>query len=530
LLLVALLALPACPEPADELPPLESRELLIRASLDLRGVRPTIDEYEAVEADPDALETVIDEWLQDDRFGERVRAAFAPAWGTRVDVYPVRAMDYGLPESVDPALQRSIGDEALRMISHIATEDLPYTDLVTGDWTMANELLGQVWPLDYPAGEAGWQRASYTDGRPAAGVLAVNSLYWRYPSNGVNYNRGRANAISRLLLCDDFLSRPVEFPRNIDLTDEALIADALANNSGCVNCHVNLDPLASYLFGFEYAEPDNAVEVTVYHPEREGRWQVTTGVEPAYYGEPGYTLTDLGHQIAGDHRFAQCAVERVYSSLLRRDVTLEDMDALTGHREAFLEGDLTLRALFRSVMSDARYRSSVRDGGGVPRKVVDPELLASQVEDLTGYRFTMSGYDMMSTDLVGLRSLAGGSDGYSLSPLADAPTPTMLLVQERLAEAAAWHAVASEQEQLVGERRLFTVGFPADPEVERAAFVQQMQVLHHALFGRRVDRQGPEVAAGIDLWSDLYTASGDPQTAWAGVLSVLLRDPDFVLY
>ena len=39
---------------------------------------------------------------------------------------------------------------------------------------MANPMLGEIWPVDYPDGAEGWQQATYTDGRPGAGVLATN--------------------------------------------------------------------------------------------------------------------------------------------------------------------------------------------------------------------------------------------------------------------------------------------------------------------------------------------------------------------
>ena len=32
------------------------------------------------------------------------------------------------------------------------------------------------------------------------------------------------------------------------------------------------------------------------------------------------------------------------------------------------------------------------------------------------------------------------------------------------------------------------------------------------------------------LWEQLLAAEGDPVSAWAGVLSVLLRHPDFLVY
>jgi hypothetical protein len=534
--LAAVATLASCKQsagvPAEPAPtPLGSRELLIRLSLDLRGVRPSIAEYEAVEADPAELDRLAAEFLLDPRFGRRVREMFAPAFGTRIDLYPVGAADYGLPEEQNAAFQRSVGEEALRILSTVAEEDLPYTDLVTADWTMADENLGAAWPLDYPAAGTGWRKARYTDERPAAGILATNSLWWRYMSNGVNYNRGRANAISRILLCHDYLSRPVSFPRDVDLTDEALVLDAVRNNPGCVNCHVSLDPLGSYLFGFSYSDPYSTSEVTRYHPEREPMWQEATGVEPGWFGTPGYTLRDLGQQVAGDSRFVDCAAERVYEAMLRRDSSVDDRDALTLHREAFLQGGLTLRALYASLLDDPRYRAADSAGGGSSKKLLTPEQLSSALEDLSGYRFDVGGYEMLENDLFGLRSLAGGSDGYSLSEAARSPTPTLVLVHERVAEAAAWVAVQQEVEE-PGSGTLFPSGLPDDPESEqgRAAMAAAIQHLHRRIFGTEPAANSEEVQSLVELWQDVRDVGEDAPSAWASVLSVLLRDPDFVLY
>ena len=44
--------------------------------------------------------------------------------------------------------------------------------------------------------------------------------------------------------------RPIQFDLDVNLLDEAAVTDALRTNPACVNCHVSLDPIASYLFGF----------------------------------------------------------------------------------------------------------------------------------------------------------------------------------------------------------------------------------------------------------------------------------------
>ena len=90
--------------------------------------------------------------------------------------------------------------------------------------------VGLSWPTDYSADETGYQVVRYTDGRPSAGVLSTNSMWWRYMSNGTNYNRGRANAISKLFLCTDYLEKSIEFDRDVNLLDEGAVNEALQTN------------------------------------------------------------------------------------------------------------------------------------------------------------------------------------------------------------------------------------------------------------------------------------------------------------
>ncbi len=161
--------------------------------------------------------------------------------------------------------------------------------------------------------------------------------------------------------------------------------------------------------------------------------------------------------------------------------------------------------------------------------MVTPDLLASQIEDLTGFRWEYLGYDMLESDLVGLRTLAGGADGTTVTRNADAPNSTLFLVQQRLAEAAASRVVEDDQLLEASERRLFTeVDFTETSA--NTAVTAQLVHLHRVLFGADVDPAGEEVTAGVALWETLLDASGDPAQAWSGLLSALLRDPDILFY
>jgi hypothetical protein len=495
--------------------------LLIRASIDLRGVRPSAEELAAVEADSSKVEDYIAQYMEDPRFEGRVSDLYQQIFLTRNDAYLISAASYGLPD--EATFAASVGDEVPRIVGRIAAEDRPWTELVTGDWTMANETLATVWPIDYQG--PGWQPAKYTDGRPAVGILTTNSLWWRYTSTDSNANRKRANAISRTLLCSDYLSRPIEFDRNLNLLDEGAVTDALRTDPACISCHNTLDPIASSLFGFWWYDYTNPREARSYFPEREQRWKDYGNVAPGWYGQPVHSLRDLGQKIAGDSRFVDCAVEQAWELLLRRDRDIADDQTLVTHRNAFLSGGLSLKPLFRSVMADPMYRAAdSADEAYSSRKQVTPELLGSMVQDLTGFAWTYGGYDMLRTDASGFLTLAGGADGYAVTEPADSPNTTLVLVQERLAENAAWYVVNQDPS------RLFTVDFTETPETGKAAMVAQLQALHWRIFGTRVAAEGAEVEAGLALWSDLYAVEPDGKEAWAGVLSILLRDPDFLFY
>lgn len=526
--------------PGDDLasaPRLSPRALLVRLSLDLRGVRPTPDEYARIDADPAAIDTLREEFLADPRFVTRVRDLYANVTRTRVEDFPISADMLGLDPEDQPALFASIGEEPLMMLARIVLEDRPLTDLVTADWTMADERLAAVFPVatEGPALIEGWRVARYTDGRPAAGWLATNALWWRYLSDGINYGRGRANAVARIFLCADFLDRPVDFPRDIDLTDEEAIRAAVLENEGCVGCHVGLDPLASYLAGFQYTSK-TASEMLYYHPERERQWRAMTELAPAFYGEPGFTLGDLGRQLASDPRFVQCAVRRGFELIMRRAPNERDpreLDALTRMREAFLAGGLTFRSIARAVVSDPRYALAEP---AEHARVVPPEMWSDVLFDLTGFRFTTGGADLLTTDLTGLRTLAGGGDGRAGSSVATAPTATMSLAWERTAEAAALYAV-DHPNAAPDARALFTaVDVDAEPAGDSGLAVDdddmraEAVALHRRLFGTVVTPAGPEVRETLHLWDRAFAIEGDARRAWAAVLTALLRDPDMVFY
>ncbi len=512
--------------------PMTGEEWLIRLSMDLRYRMPAPEELEAVRADPSLADGYLDAWLQAPEYPEVVRTLFSEVYRTRTEDY-IAAEAVGLTDEID--WQSAIGDEPLRILGRVADEDRPWTEIVTADWVMADDQLAGVFELEVDGGsvpEGEWVEARYTDGRPGVGVLSTTAFWWRYGSNLANKNRHRANAVTRVLLCDDFLARPVSFDVSEVLGDGDDVEEAILTDPSCLACHASLEPIASYLWGFFYYTTGSLTETRIYHPAREQLWREQSGVAPAWYGDPATGLADLGVQIAGDPRFPSCAVEQVASGFWRRPVGPSDQEELDALREVFLNEGLTMRPLMKAVMEGERY-ASTGDGGVV--KMMGPPQLSGAIDAITGFRWTYQGNDMLTDTRLGFRVMAGGSNGLSVLTNTNVPTPTVPLVHERVAEAAAWTVVHDDAE-LLGElppqegARLFTVVTFRDVDDTEAVVREELVNLWWQVLGEQVAEDSAEIDRLYELYRDLFALIGDEREAWISVLSALLREPGMVFY
>ncbi len=519
----------ACAPPSDEAPvaespllPLPAPRLLRRISLDLRGTLPTTAELDAVEEDPSRLEVITTSYLDSPNFDDRMVSLLAERWLTVLDKYGVEPENYNLPDDQHDAYAHAIGEEPLRLIAAILQEDRPWTEVVTADHTMANELLASIWPIDYPAGGSGWVPARYTDGRPAAGVLSTNGFYWRYVTNESNKNRGRAAAITRLLLCTDLLGRPVEFQRGNNLDPE----QALRTEPACVTCHATVDPIAASLFGYWWTIQYNPYEMERYHAERERLGTELLGTEPAWYGQPMGGLVDLGWYIARDPRYNRCAVQSFAEQLWRRPVGLEDYESIELLREDFEAQGLHPQALILDLLKSDPYRVG-EDRSAAPREVVERLLSPGQQRmvfaELAGLDWTEEGYTVLENDLTGLRTLGGGVDGYSVTQPQQSPGLTWVMVNQRAAQAAAQRLV----ERDYGRQGANILTVPIDARPGDDPFETQLRALHWRLLGQRATESW--VADIGALWATVDSSDGDAE-AWEAVVEAMFRDPSFVSY
>ncbi|MDP2308491.1 MAG: DUF1588 domain-containing protein [Pseudomonadota bacterium] len=513
---------------APYLTPLAAPRLLRRMSVDLRGTFPTEAELAAVEADPAALASIRDTYLADPRLEQRLVSIFAERWHTVLDEYEVGTDDYALAPRESDAYVHAVGEEPLRLLAHVTVNDLPWSDIVTADYTMSNEILGGIWPVDYPEGGEGWQVSRYTDGRPAAGILSTNGFWWRYVTNESNKSRGRVAAMSKLLLCTDILSRPVVFERSTT----ADVEEAIRSNPACQSCHSSIDPIAATLFGFWWVIQYNPYEMQSYHREREPLGPTLLGVDPAWYGAPIAGLVDLGWHVASDPRFVRCGAQSFAEQLWHRDIDVQDYASIEALRKTFVAADLSPRTLLRAVTDTAEYQAGgftddapddVRAKERVER-LLSPNQLASVIEAETGWIWTADGYTQLENDVVGYRVLRGGVNGYSATEPQQDPGLTWAMVNTRVAQAAADNLVTRDLAEgaHLTLRDIDLATLPTDP-----AFADELHSLARRWYSEPVDEAwAPSL---IQLWTDVAAEEG-ANAAWAAVLEAMIRDPRFQAY
>lgn len=521
------------PEPAL-LPP---RARLLRISMALRGVRPSEAELAAVAKDPDALPDIVDDYLGTPEFGATVRDLHNDALLVLADfgVPPAGFLAKDTLAGMDPyAANRSIMEAPLRLIEHVVTSGRPYGEIVTADYSLADEAVAGAWGLKH-AGQ-GWQIVDPPPDIPAAGILADSWLFSRHGSTISNAGRGRANAISRALLCFDFQSRDIEIDASVNLADPNEVAEAVQVNPTCVACHQQLDPLASFFAGYKL---DFAPLLVSYPHDHytQGFFPDFLKVdmrEPHYFGSPGQSLADLGDMISRDPRFSRCAAQRAHAYFYQLDLAEVPFTAAAQLQDQLLAAKMDYKAMIKALVLDPGFALATGPEG---RRRARPGQLASLVADLTGFRwrsdlssFKVGKIDLMDDSMIGYHVLAGGVDAIFVQKPSYTYNATTSLTLRALARQAA-NAVVEADFAIADKtkRRLFTLVSAADSG--SAKLRPQLVLLHRRFFADELADDSPEIDESLALFlAALKAKPGDIKRAWKTTLTALLQDVRIAFY
>jgi hypothetical protein len=542
--------------PAPTTIPLSPADHLIRVSMALRGVRPDAEDLEDVAADPKLLPMFVDDYLEDPRFAETIKDIFAEALLLRAQLNQSMLAYRGPLLGLDDATYlASVPEEPLRLIEWVVSDpERSFSEIVTTDTVMVNEVGAAAWHVSgYVKKTGGWQAVKWDDDRPqGGGVLASSALWHRHPSNGNNYHRARANLVSRVFLCDDYLTRDVPPFNDVDFSDPDAVSNALQTNPGCQGCHQTLDPLASYFWGVATKgragltqaydikdgvtclKPDVCYPTTEYNLDFEDNWTKTSKRAPGYFGvpEPEGGVDELGARVAADPRFAQCTARRFYSYMAQVNLDAVAFPLVERFTDALdQDGKLDVRALARAiVLSDefaAAYSLDPDEAETlVGYKVARPEQLARMFKELTGfewYGIRIAGdvngeFPLLGSDAFGYRAMAGGIDGYSITQPTHTFNPTRTLVLQALAAEAAGFVVDRDFDAPATAKLLTELD---DTTKDEPGVRAQISLLHARVLGELVLEGSPEVDRSFALWS---AVAGDNRQKWKILLTAMFQD------
>jgi hypothetical protein len=525
---------------------------LTRASLALRGVRPSVEDLQAVAADRDALGAIVDRYLDTPEFGATIREMHDEALMLRVEIaqftFPGTTTFTGHTAF---EVNDSVFSEPLRLIEDIVMTDQPYTKVVTADYTMSNATNAQIWGYTRTGAPTAWTRTQFPDARGSAGVLGIEAIYHRHESAGFNYNRGRANLISSAFLCHDYAHADIMIDTTVDLSNPDIVANAVVENSSCAGCHQTLDPLASYLFPFRNRAPINQLSqgtvdypVGGYRVAQETQWRQTNKRPPMFFGTAADKLPGLGQAIAADPRFAKCTATR-FASYLTEVPTSELDGRWIAHLQATLEdNEFSAKRLVKEiVMSDAFRLSSDTDEAlaetviGVQK--LRPAQLSRMIRDATGFVWTTPNTarlrnlpygepDLLDSDVLGFKVLYGGVDGFFVTTPVHTTTTTSSLVAKSLASSAADFVVEHDATATATDRTLFVKA--AVNETDESAIREQLAHLHARLYGELVDAASIEVDETFALFTAAKAAANNQRRAWKLTLVGMLTDVRALTY
>lgn len=528
---------------------LSPRATARKAALMLAGRLPTPEELDRVTlGGENALRTYLWELMAEPAFGDRVEEVYndvlhtdrylnsADAIGIFDDdrfpgVYAYEGVvDDGDRSEMRDRINDAVAREPLELIRWVVMNDLPFTEVLTADYTLANDYtrlaygLGGLPDLDDPA-TLEFAPAS-VPGFPHAGLLTTPSFLNRYPTTDTNRNRHRSWFFYKTFLATDILTFA---ERPIDPTTSSVHNPTL-NDPQCGICHGTLDPVAG---AFQNWDDEGRL-----NPRDEGWYG---DMRPPGFGETplpgtstGRSLAWLAQQAVDDPRFPVATVRVALEAftghdlltpllagddpvlteaLALQDAWLKDVAGefeARGHDLKYVVERIVLSHWFRAA-DDAGASPGALHQAGLAR-LLTPEELTRKIRATVGLPWAPR-YDRDDNLLDDYRLLYGGIDSFGVTTRLTEPNGVMASVALRMATDVACEAVPRDFVVPADQRRLFPLvevrfqpetddGF-AVPEVE-ARIRANLVHLHARLLGEDLAPDDPEIDETYALWVDTW--------------------------
>ena len=333
------------------------------------------------------------------------------------------------------AVQYGMARAPLELIARVVEEDLPYTEILTADYVMANPMAAYAYgdqedelefedsedPTEFkPAEITGYYRRHGTRkveedpvlGRkvvnpgnlsteyPHAGILNTTVFLKRYPTTATNRNRARSRWTYYHFLGVDIEQSAAR------TTDPVALADTnnpTMNNPACTVCHIPMDPVAGTfqnygnvgLYRDQYGGNDSLPNLYKFpkdgtvSPYESGDTWFRDMREPGFGGETAPSADNsmqwLAEKIVADERFAKAAVRFWWPGIMGVELVEPPTDSTDADFNALLVAS-SAQALVVDELAES-FREGFGDGDPYNAKDLLTEMALSQwfrAESVTG--------------------------------------------------------------------------------------------------------------------------------------------------
>jgi hypothetical protein len=538
---------------------LDEEQTLRKATFLLASRYPTPEEYDAVRGEGiDSLDAVLDEVLNEEAFYVRIKEIYNDMLHTdallETDVaidaldegrFPMKRWYEDLPEDQqDPnrdLANDAVAKEPLHIIEHVLREGRPFTEILTGDWTIVNPYSARSYGIELGIFEDQndpdeWVEYSFED-IPQAGVLSTPAFLSRYPSTTTNRNRHRSRIVYDFFFATDVMrlaARPIDVGSIADFNPTLY-------NPQCTVCHENIDPLAGAF--------QNWNDEGHYDPPEEGWFPDMS--PPGFadtqipFEEKERALQWLTEQLVLDDKFAIAVVQTLYTGLTGHDPLLEPLDAdhpdyvhqiaafeaqdysFKQIAREFADSGYELRVAIKGLVKTPWFRAvslDVEPGNGRAKKLapmgtarlLSPEALDRRIQASIGFAWERNGTNVLMGPY---RFFYGGIDSIQTTTRLTDLNGVMANIAERMANEVSCQATAFDFTRPVEERMLFPMVETTDlPGAGDDAILENIQYLHRHLLGEALDRDDPELHRTFEMFKAVQEH---------GSVDLLSEDPEY---
>ncbi len=585
----------ACPTAPPITPPLagqfwngvtlmDNQATLSRAALLFAARNPTAAESQAVATGGDAaLRSTLRNLMQGPAFERFLEEAAETHFLTRrlgpnqlsnflsptdfPSIEPVVSFGGSLTQYSD-RLYRSVQREGLELVKHIVRNDRPWTDMVSGNYTMMNGVIYRFLGASVQGGSftnleddnewrvGTWRSERLGGTREHTGILSTQAWLAAFPTTATNRNRHRVRMAAKQFLATDINALGM---RVGDSNPDTFRVPTM-EDPNCKVCHEVMDPMtagfqnwnvARYLPNRDSTGVDHALSIPYrdrnYPKDANGQSYYRLGDNwyrdmtlPGYSGMPmpgGYTgnrtaLQWLGGQMAADPRFPMGAVHFWYQVVFNR----EPLTLPTDNASAFYATQLSAYNAQMAEFTQMAARFATNRGNGAYNvKDLLIDLVVSRwfrVQAVTGLNASraleladLGSMHMLNpahlqrklSTLVGVtyvpfdtptRGVAldyGDFNGVDRIKRAASHTILQATTIDRLAASLSCTATRNDFNRAVDARLLFPlVSFTDTPSSNPNAIVQNIRHLHKWLLKEDLLATDPEIQRTYQLFQEVW--------------------------